>query len=323
MNSVFTDAGAAEPGAPASAAPPAAKPLGVTLVTLVRREFWEYRALWLGPLVAAALVALAAITAHVNFDLSHEHNSKLAMLLTPAGRDGLSTFVQWVLSIPLYLIMVGVLSYYLLDCLSAERRDRSILFWKSLPVSDGLTVLSKLLVAFVVVPLGVFLLAIATHIVFSLIIAVRVAVGTAPDLLTWNPVSWLQLEIIMLGELLLGVLWYAPAAACLLLLSAWVRRPFLWATLPLIFLPILERIALGTHHLWDFLHYRTIGIWQVLFQGLNINPETMQSQTLGSALMQQLNFGAAFSSPGLWVGVVVAVALVIATIRIRRYRDET
>ena len=73
-----------------------------------------------------------------------------------------------------------VLSYYLLDCLSAERRDRSILFWKSLPVSDGLTVASKLLTAFVVVPLGVFLLAMVTYFVFALIIAVRVAIGTAP-----------------------------------------------------------------------------------------------------------------------------------------------
>ena len=320
MNTVFADAAG---GAPGAAAPPQAKPLGTTLVTLVRREFWEYRVLWLGPLVAAALVALAAISAHVNFDFTHEHNSKLEMLLSPAGRLGVSTFAQWVLSIPLYLIMLFVLSYYLLDCLSAERRDRSILFWKSLPVSDGLTVASKLLTAFVVVPIGVFLLAMVTYFVFALIIAVRVAIGTAPDLLVFDAVSWLQLEIIMLGELILGVLWYAPAAAAMLLLSSWVRRPVLWATLPTIFAPVLERIAFGTHHVWSFLHYRTVGIWAILLHDLNINPERMQSQTLSSALMQQLHFGAAFADAGLWSGVVVAAALVYATIRIRRYRDET
>ena len=75
--------------------------------------------------------------------------------------------------------------------------------------------------------------------------------------------------------------------------------------------------------MWNFLHYRTVGIWAVLLHDLNINPETMQSQTLSSALMQQLHFGAAFTDAGLWSGVVVAAALVYATIRIRRYRDET
>ena len=320
MNTTFAEA---RDGTPSAAAPPAGRPLSSTLVTLVRREFWEYRVLWLGPLVAAALVALAAISAHVNFDFTHEHSSKLAMLLSPAGRLGVSTFVQWVLSLPLYLIMLFVLSYYLLDCLSAERRDRSILFWKSLPVSDGLTVASKLLTAFVVVPLGVFLLAMVTYFVFSLVIAVRVAIGTAPDLLVFDPLSWLQLEVIMLGELILGVLWYAPAAAAMLLLSAWVRRPVLWATLPTIFAPVLERIAFGTHYVWNFLHYRTGGIWAVLFRDLNINPETVQSQTLSSALMQQLHFGAAFTDAGLWAGVVVAALLIYATIRVRRYRDET
>ena len=190
-------------------------------------------------------------------------------------------------------------------------------------MSDGLTVASKLLTAFVVVPIGVFLLAMVTYFVFALIIAVRVAIGTAPDLLVFDAVSWLQLEIIMLGELILGVLWYAPAAAAMLLLSSWVRRPVLWATLPTIFAPVLERIAFGTHHVWNFLHYRTVGIWAILLHDLNINPERMQSQTLSSALMQQLHFGAAFADAGLWSGVVVAAALVYATIRIRRYRDET
>ena len=320
MNTTFAEAG---DGTPSAAAPPAGIPLTSTLVTLVRREFWEHRVLWLGPVVAAALVALAAISAHVNFDFTHEHDSQLQMMLSPSGRRGVSSFVQWALSIPLYVVMLFVLSYYLLDCLNAERKDRSILFWKSLPVSDGLTVGAKLLMAFVVVPLGVFALAALTYFVFSAIVAVRVAIGSAPDLLVFDPLSWLQLEVVMLGELILGVLWYAPAAACLLLLSAWVRRPFLWATLPPIFLPLLERIALGTHYVWNFLHYRTVGIWQVLIRDLNINPGTMQHQTLSSALMQQLHFGAAFSDAGLWSGVLVAAALVYATIRVRRYRDET
>jgi ABC-2 type transport system permease protein len=319
MNTVFTDADGA-PGTPA--APAAGKPVTETLITLVRREFWEHRALWLGPVVAAALVALAAITAHLNFDFDR-HNEKLRMLLTPEGRAGVSAVVQWVVTVPLYIVTAFVLSFYLLDCLFAERRDRSILFWKSLPVSDGLTVTSKLVTALIAVPFGVFLLAIVTQLAFSGIVALRVALGTAPDILTWNPVAWLQIEFVMLLELVLAVLWYAPVAAILLLLSAWVRRPLLWATLPPIFLPILERIAFGTHYLWSFLRYRTIGIWHVLTQTVNIRPEMMGDRPLASTLLAQLNFAGAFTSLDLWLGVLVAAALVYATIRLRRYRDET
>ena len=114
----------------------------------------------------------------------------------------------------------------------------------------------------------------------------------------FDALSWLQLEIIMLGELILGVLWYAPAAAAMLLLSAWVRRPVLWAILPTIFAPGLERIALAPTRV-EFLDYRTVGIWAILSHDLNINPESMQSQTLSSALMQQLHFGAAFTNADL------------------------
>jgi len=320
MNTIFAD----NDGAPRPAAPlPAAKPLTQTLLTLVRRELWEYRGLWLAPLIMAALVALAALIGHFDFDLAHAQNDKLRMLLTPQGRSGITTVVQWVVTVPLFVMAAFVLSYYLLDTLHAERQDRSILFWKSLPVSDALTVVSKLLTGLVVVPLGVFLLAIATQLVFSVIIALRVATGTAPDLLSWSFVSWLQLEIVTLLELSVAMLWYAPIAALCLLMSVGLRRPVLWAIAAPILLPILEWIAFRTHYVSSFLRYRTIGIWHVLVQGLNINPQTMADRPLSSALLSQLNFAAAFTNIDLWLGVLAAAAMVYATVRIRRYRDDT
>ena len=320
MNTLFADAD--EGGRPSSAAP-AAKPLTETLITLVRREFWEYRGLWLVPLIMAGLVVLAALVGHLNFDLTHQHNDKIRMLLTPQGRSGITTMVQWVVAVPMYVMTVFVLGYYLLDTLHAERQDRSILFWKSLPVSDGLTVLSKLLTGLVVVPVGVFLLAILTQLAFSVVIALRVAIGTAPDVLSWSFVSWLQLEFVMLLELLLGMLWYAPAAALFLLMSVGLRRPILWAFAAPIAAMLLEFIAFRTHYVWGFIQYRSGGIWHILVQGLNLNPEMLGERPLSSTLLAQLNFARAFTSLDLWLGVVVAAALVYATIRLRRYRDET
>ena len=320
MNSTFADSDAA---ARPMSAPPPPKPLAQTMITLVKREFWEYRGLWLAPLVMAGLVVLAALIGHMDFDLSKARTPKISMLFTPQGRAGITTIVQWVVTVPLFVTVLFVLGYYLLDTLRAERQDRSILFWKSLPVSDALTVASKLLTALVVVPLGVFLLAILTQLAFSLVIALRVAVGTAPDLLSWSFASWLQLEIIMLLELLLAALWYAPIAALFLLMSAGLRRPVLWAVAAPILLPILEYIAFRTHYVQSFVNYRLGGIWHILLQGVNMNPEMIGEVPLSSTLLSRLNFAGAFTSPDLWLGVVAAAAMVYATVRIRRYRDET
>ena len=168
---------------------------------------------------------------------------------------------------PLYLIMLLVLTFYLLDCLYAERKDRSILFWKSLPVSDGLTVLSKFLVAVVVVPLGVLVLAAACHVLLFLVWQLGVATGRLPDVLTWSTVLWFKVEAAMLASLVLGALWYAPVAAAFLVVSAWARRsPIMWVTLAPIVAMVVEW-KIGTHYVAHFLYYRTFGIWEVLGMG--------------------------------------------------------
>jgi ABC-2 type transport system permease protein len=304
-------------------APTAASPAGTgrTLLTLVRREFWEHRALWIAPLAVAVLLALCAIPAHVNVDLS-DPNGGLGRFFDQQ-KVALFTIVQWALSVPLYIVMLIVLSFYLLDCLYAERKDRSILFWKSLPVSDGLTVASKLLVALVIVPLLVFALALVAHLVFSVIWAARVALGNAPAVLSWDTLAWAKLEIAMLLGLVLAVLWYAPFAAYLLLVSAWARRnAFLWAALPPVLAPLLERLAFGTHFLGQLIRYRFNGIWQTLALGHPIISHHVRLHSLG-ALLGELNFRAAFTDIDLWLGVAVTAALVVAAARIRRYRDDT
>jgi len=288
----------------------------------VRREFWEHRALWIAPLATAVLLALCAIPPHVRVDLGDPEGGLGRYF--DQQKVALFTLVQWGLSVPLYCLMIFLVSFYLLDCLYAERKDRSILFWKSLPVSDGLTVASKLLVALVIVPLGVFALALAAHLAFSLIWAARVALGNAPAVLSWDTLAWARLEIAMLLGLALGVLWYAPFAAYLLLVSAWARRnAFLWAALPPVLAPLLERLAFGTRYLWHLIGYRIGGIWQTLALGHErILSHNMRLHSLGS-LLGELNFRGAFTDIDLWLGVAVAAALVFAAARIRRYRDDT
>jgi ABC-2 type transport system permease protein len=305
-----------------AAAPPARASAGSTLLTLLRREFWEHRALWIAPLVVAALLAVVAALGRGDVDMNGSHHW-FDGALTQQNKVALFTIVQWALSVPLYIVMLFCVSWYLCDCLYAERRDRSILFWKSLPVSDELTVLAKLLTALVAAPLVVFALALAAHLVFFAIFKVRVAVGNLPAVLTWNTYEWFRTEITMLVMLLISALWYAPIAAALLVLSVATRRPLLWATLVPVLAPILERIALGTHYLRDFIAYRAFGIWGTLaFPHSHMISRHYGLHPVGS-LLEDLNFRGAFTDIDLWLGLAAAAALSYAAVRLRRYRDDS
>ena len=281
------------------------------IVALVRRELWEHRSLWICAAVVQGLLVLALLFGRISMDLPEE-------VLTEQQRVAIFTIGQWGLAQPLYITMAIVVVFYLLDCLYAERKDRSILFWKSLPLSDELTVGSKFLVAAVVVPLGVFLLAAASDLVFAAIIAVRV-----PGAIRWSTVEWLRTEVVLLLEVVLGVLWYAPLSAALLLFSAWVpRNPILWASLVPVVAPIVERVGLGTHYIWNFEEYRMNGIWHKLTLGPNVFGSFHDLPPVGIVL-DTFNIRGAFTDVDLWLGVVAAIAMAYAAARVRRYRSDS
>jgi ABC-2 type transport system permease protein len=296
--------------APAPALLRRAGPLD-TVVALVRRELWEHRALWIAALVVEGLLAVSLLVGRINMDLPEE-------VLTPQQKVSIFTIAQWALAQPLFIVTAIVLGFYLLDCLYAERKDRSILFWKSLPLSDELTVGSKFLVAAVVVPLGVFVLASVSDLVFAAILALRV-----PGALSWSTVEWLRTEAVLLLEVVLGILWYAPIAAALLLFSAWIpRNPILWASLVPVVAPIIERVALGTHYIWHFETYRMNGIWHKLTLGTNVFGSFHNLPPVGIVL-DTFNIRGAFTDVDLWLGVVAAFAMAYAAARVRRYHDES
>jgi len=222
--------------------------------------------------------------------------------------------------------MTIVVFFYLIDCLYTERKDRSILFWKSLPVSDVSVVLSKLAVAMVVVPVGVILLSAVTQLVnfitVSLILHGSVIGDIMPD---WSFGAWLRSQAVALGMMLGGVLWYAPIAGYLLLLSTWAKnKVFLWAILPPIALPVLEKVFLHSNHVLDFLGQRFSGYIQLM----KVDPNAFEAGNHErlppvSEIYNAFHLSNMFMSTEMWLGVAAAAAMVFVTIRIRRYRDDT
>jgi len=286
---------------------------------LIRRELWEHRSLWIVPLVVAGLVIIAALFPHSALQIDDKDLSE--------AQQHVSFFAEFhsALTIPQFLLLAIILPFYLLDCLYAERKDRSILFWKSLPVSDAQTVLSKLIVALVIVPLGVYALTLVTDIAASAILAVRFGNSAiVRTLLRWDIGVWLQTQGFIFAALIMVVLWYAPLAAYFLVVSAWAKRNvMLWATLPPLLAIIVEKIAFHTNYVAHLLGYRMNGIWSAMAIGQQISGKTQASGAAVSAAAGQLSPFAVLQNIDLWLGLAVTVALVWLTIRIRRHQTES
>jgi ABC-2 type transport system permease protein len=284
--------------------------------TLIRREMWEHRALWIVPLVIAGLIIVAAMFPHANLQVDD------ADFATPQKQLAIFAIFHSALTIPQFLLLAVLLPFYLLDCLYAERKDRSILFWKGLPVSDAQTVLSKLLVALAVVPLGVYVLTVCTDIAASGILTVRLRQSELlRAVIRWDAGVWLHTQGLILASLVVVMLWYAPIAGYLLLVSAWAKRnAFLWASLPPLIAMLVERIAFRTHYLANLLGYR-LSVSGALGFGRGVADRAAVAGDDVSGLLDRVRPLAAFTNVDLWLGLAVTVALVGVVIRIRRHTD--
>ena len=105
----------------------------------VRRELWEYRSIYVAPLVVSAVYLLGFLIRTVTFP----HRMRAIAALDPEHQRQAILAPYHFSEAMLMATMMIVGIFYCLDALHGERRDRSILFWKSLPVSDLTTVLSK------------------------------------------------------------------------------------------------------------------------------------------------------------------------------------
>src|SRR5437763_9509078 len=197
----------------------------------------------------------------------------------------------------LTVFIVGV--FYCLDALYGERRDRSILFWKSLPVSDLTAVLSKASIPLVILPLVTFVIIVATHFVMllwsSVVLLTSGLAGT-----TWTRFNIVEQSLILLYSLIALALWHAPIYGWLMLVSGWARRSvFLWAVLPLIVIQVVEKIAFNTSYVGSILKHRVIGFAAEAFAfGPHARIDSLAQLTPGHFL----------TTPGLWIGLAFAVA---------------
>lgn len=272
----------------------------------VWRELWENRSIYIAP----ALVAVVVLFGFLISTSGLPERRRMVLLGDPAkARAAIEMPYNFAAMMLIFTaFIVGV--FYCLDALYGERRDRSILFWKSLPVSDLTTVLSKTTIAVLVLPVVVFVIIIATHLVMLLWTSILlIAHGMSPAS-TWTHVALFRNSIVLLYGLAAIALWHAPIYGWALLVSGWARRAtFLCAVVPLLAVGFFEKMTFGSSHFASMLKDRLIGFAPKAF--------AFNMHSIDSPIVTP---GAYLSSPGLWFGLLFAAAFIAAAIRLRRYR---
>jgi ABC-2 type transport system permease protein len=276
----------------------------------VRRELWENHSIYIGP----AIVAVVALIGFLFSTAGLPERRQAVLLLGPEkARAGIEAPYDAVAMILIFTAFIVGL-FYCVDALHGERRDRNILFWKSLPVSDLTTVLSKAIIPLAVLPLIVFAIVITTQLVMLLWTSgLLIAHGMSPAS-TWTTIPWIQNWLVLVYGLVAIALWHAPIYGWALLVSGWVRRAtFLWAVLPPFAIAIFEKITFNTSYVSDLLKERVFGFAPNAFDFGGHRGMAVDS-------FIQLTPGRYLSTPGLWIGLIFAAGFVIVAIQLRRYR---
>lgn len=320
------------------------------ILWLTRREYWEHRGgfLWTPVWITAAILVVSVIgiiTAevlgtragvHVNFGMSLD--SLTASLgnhdLAQAGNALDMMQLSFLTSISIGLFFV--LFFYLLGALYDDRRDRSVLFWKSLPITDTATVLSKVISAAIIAPVLALVIGTLAYIVFLLLVIVWGTVhgiNVLPAIFAAHPFGMFAW---MLAIVPINALWALPTIGWLLLCSAWARsKPFMWAVL----LPIVTVIAIGWLKLlgmpllsnlsWlrDVLLRMLLSVWPgswIAQMSLgNGGPKIAFDEGNVMQALAPSHTWAVLARPDLWIGVVGGVALIVGAIWLRGRRIET
>ncbi len=312
-----------------------------TFVWLLKREFWEHRTgLFWTPLAVAGVqllvlvgVLVIAVRRGGNF---FDGNTELAQSFGTsfggaAGHAIAENFLGF--SMPLLFVAgVGVI-FLALNSLYDDRKDRSVLFWKSLPASDTQTVLSKLGIALVVAPAIVIVVATVAAFFAALLIctvASFLGVNLFGQFFSSAETYLAPLKLIALWPIY--ALWALPTLGWLLMVSAWAKsKPFLWAIgVPLIIGMLATWANALTSNGWNLTWY-----WKDFAARLLLGTLPGSWITDASTVGLRLGIGKRFESdalialsygvlakPHIWIGAVAGIAMIYAAIRLRRWRDE-
>jgi ABC-2 type transport system permease protein len=274
----------------------------------IRREFWENRYLYVAPLAAAAVFLFGFLISTI-----HSPGQMRALLALSLGHAHDDIFGPFDMSAALMMGTTILMSvFYCAEALHGERRDRSILFWKSLPVSDVTTVLVKASIPLLILPVLVSVITLVMYVLMLLVSSAALLGSGGSVTMLWAHLPILRMALFGLYHLLTAhALWPAPVYCWLLLVSGWARRaPLLWAALPILAIGGLEKLAFNTSHFAATVGERFIGATAPI-ASTDVFPTNPAAHITPDAFL---------AAPGLWIGLVVAAIFLAVAVRLRRYQ---
>ncbi|MCB1572467.1 MAG: hypothetical protein KDI80_00715 [Xanthomonadales bacterium] len=315
---------------------------------LVKREYWEHKGgfywapIWvsgvmllltlLGIVVAESAASRIEVNGGIPWREISEHMSSGDFVHAGTGLDVAYVALAGLLCVVFFFVVF----FYLLGALYDDRRDRSVLFWKSLPVSDTSTVLSKVAAAVLLAPLISMAIATVAYIVLLVIVGIWALLHGINPLPAIGASHTLGLFWRFLLTLPVDALVALPTVGWLLFWSAYARsKPFLWAVL----VPLFAFIAnswiglMGLPHLSKEFLYKDV-IARLLFgimpgwwledggEKFRFTRNVFRGDDMLEVFSPSHVYGL-LATPGVWVGAVVGTALIIAAIWLRRSRIET
>jgi len=291
---------------------------------LMLREYWENRrAIFMTPLIITGLsmvliiISMGLFGAAIHVDGNSFTLGEIIDKMSAQDAEELSRNINHLLLASSVPIMIGVwfcMVFTALGSLYDERKDSSILFWKSMPVSDFQTILSKILTVTVVIPVVAICFTLIFQI-FLLIVGSFYTIGTdysAWDLL-WASTNMPMLVINEIIYMAMFSLWALPVFGWFMVASVIAKRtPLLVATIPVALLALVEGLFFHSEHLIRFVGMRLMG---------------------AHILKNEGGFGSSFSSfdpsstmdilrssgdPAFWIGLSIAAALFYGAILLRK-----
>jgi ABC-2 type transport system permease protein len=309
-----------------------------TMKWLVRREYWENKGGFVfAPLVMAGIATLFSLVAAViGGNLVHGHRGEMELGDAAEHARQMGGVADGMLmgGIGMMAVVLAfVLFFYLLGSLYDDRRDRSILFWKSMPISDVQMVLSKAAWALLLAPLIAMVVGVALGLVLWVIAGIGGAVsgmpGSSAIFLNSHPFRFIAGLLLALP---VQMVWSLPTVGWLMLCSAWSKRvPFLWATaLPILtcalisFTDIFPGVEIAHDKVWYTVAFRgLLSIMPGTWSGLVVHADRpMHGPEDLSGLIDVTSSWQVFAHADVWIGAVIGVAMIYAAIRLRRWRDE-
>ena len=312
---------------------------------LLKREFWEHKGgfFWTPAVVgalmtlgtAASVIAGLAMKSKHGMQINGQQVTNLGAVVSPEQQaqavDAISN--AWMVpSALLFGVMSIVVFFYCLGCLFDERKDRSVLFWKSLPVSDTETVLSKVAMALVGAPLLTLAFGFITS---ALVLLITLAAAGASGLNlagVFDTAATYTAPFEFAAVIPVYLVWALPTVGWLMMVSAWARtKVFLWA----VGAPVLIGVLISWFNaMFDF-NWNVEWFWQnIVARGLLsmvpgawfgfVDPHggmQVEHGHIDFSFMVAQSYRT-LASANAWIGAVLGAAMIFVAARIRRWKDE-